>query len=227
VPATTVDPLARWHHPHYVSDTPGTGFYAGTFTITYQQFTGSEPKPERPAASWDDPALTHEDQRRLSDEYRAMLIGWGRARFTAQARTALRAAEPVWKAYLLARKGMEAQFTAFWDLADPEWNSAALKLADAHRVTVQAAEAWDETAEGLAELDHEHLATVGEEHTLTFDGVATEIGLDVGEWFISYDLDEYRNRWGRPTPLVGKVSEEIEQQKRRLKEATGLVGRGD
>jgi hypothetical protein len=235
MPATnnTADPLAAYHHPNYVSMTVQEhpyGHASATCRVEYRPFAGTEAEPRVPAAAHEDKALPYDQYQTLCREYDALRDVWAQARFTTWARTELAAAAPVWKAYSLARKGMDAQFDAFRDLEDGKWNAGALALNDAHSAALAAARKWDAAAERLASL-HTELHTVLSEDQLTtptLDSVAASLGLDIGAWCIDLDRYAYRDRHGYPehwTPLVTAVSEAIDDQRKRVQEAAALVGR--
>jgi hypothetical protein len=219
--ATAADVLARWHHPHFVAAEPDTrGYYT---KYSFRPFTGAEPKPEMPSAAWDDENLTWEDKKRLSEEYRAMEVVWGQARFKLQARPVVTKAVPVWQEYARARKAMDAVFAEFWEIEDGKWKAQTLKLADAQREALAAASEWDGVAKGLAEFQEEHVRAVGEEDALLLRQVTPDFGIDTSDWEISW-LGDYEASYRRETPLVRDLTKVIEGQKAKLREAAALLG---
>lgn len=219
--ATATDVLARWHHPHFVAAKPDArGYYT---RYSFRPFTGTEPKPEMPRAAWDDENLTWEDKKRLSDEYRAMEVVWGQARFKLQARPVVTKAVPVWQEYARARKAMDAVFAEFWEIEDAKWKAQTLKLADAQREALAAAQEWDDVAKGLAEFQEEHVRTVGEEDALLLRQVTPDFGINTSDWEISW-LGDYEASYARQTPLVRDLAQVIEGQKAKLREAAAMLG---
>ncbi|MFI1184147.1 hypothetical protein ACH4UT_32020 [Streptomyces sp. NPDC020799] len=152
---------------------------------------------------------------------------WGKQRFRTQAQAALRSAAPLWEQYAAAHARMETAFAAFRTTADTRWRAQLLTLADAQREALAAAGRWDAVAEGLAQIEHERLRTVGEEYALRLHDVAPDFGLDIGDWDISC-LDDYQRpkyHYGEfRTPLVWDLDEEIKRQREQLQEVADLAG---
>ena len=218
---TETDPLAPYHHPHFVSIVKETEW--GT-RYNFGLFTGHEPKPEVPQAAEDDKSLTWGQRCTLSREYRAARTMWGLARFRIDLRPIATKAAPIWQEYARARKAMDAVFADFWETDDNRWRAQLLKLTDAHNAALDAARRWDKEAEELAKLQEDHQRTVGEEHEEDFRQVTPEFGIDSSGWLVLWP-EEYRGTWGpKETPAVKDVRDEIKKQEERLQQVQGLAG---
>ncbi|MFD8597692.1 hypothetical protein ACFV1L_22080 [Kitasatospora sp. NPDC059646] len=220
------DRLAAYHHPHFISlrlsrDSWGNMKQAD---VTARPFTGTEPEPERPMSMYADPELTHEDRDLINAEYDVLRTAWGTANYKIRVRPLMTKAAPLWKAYTLARKELDAVFAAFWETSDVQWKAQTLKLIDSHARVLAAARAWDGIAEELAQLQNEHLRIVGEECESQLDSVGTEFGIDPSGWCIGH-ISYYRSNYYRSNgPLTQEVEDLVQEHKARLRQVTDMVG---
>jgi hypothetical protein len=218
-PAPLVD-TSRYDHPLFQRSEPGR--YEGVVTYYFAAFTGSEPEPQTPLAAYE--VLGREQTAELGRQYEAARILWSKARLRRQAAPVLTKAAPVWEAWTAAKAELERVYTAFWETADGRWRAQLLRLTDAENAAETAAGAWDESAQQLAQLADDQIAAAGHDDELRLTTVATEFGLDASDWHIDH-IGAYTNRtWGRPTPLLERLAEQINKQRERLVEVARLAG---
>ncbi|MCZ4098022.1 hypothetical protein [Streptomyces sp. H39-C1] len=136
----------------------------------------------------------------------------------------LRKAAPLWNAWTTARGELHRVFQGFWETADGRWRAQLLSLTDAERAAKAAAAAWDEVAETLARMAADQIGAAGHDEALHLTEIAQELGLDSSAWRIdSVDAYNPASYWGRETPLVESLNDEIEKQRERLREVAGLA----
>ncbi|MFB7453495.1 hypothetical protein [Streptomyces sp. NPDC056194] len=215
--------IARYCHPHFVRAEPAA---FGTVTYYFHAFSGRETRPEMPREAWDDPALTWEQKRELDSQYIVAASLWSQGRLRIQAAPVLRRAAPLWQAWTTAQAELRQTFDAFRHAPDGMWRAQLLRLTDAERSALAAAQAWDAVAEELSLLAAEQRRDATEEHELELETVARELDLDASDWVIHWP-DDYMPRsysWEHQTPVVRACTAEIEQQRERLTEVAHLAG---
>ena len=206
--------LSRFHHPNFLSARPdGHSTY-----FEFRAFTGKEPEPEVPREA----TVTREtldEYQQLRAEYAVAHGMWARARFTALAVPALKAAAPAWQACSQAQAAMEAAFGALREAGDGRWHAAVLGLIDLQEQALAAAREWDLAAAGLAQLQDQHFREAGEEFELSLRQVASDAGLDITDWHIGY-FENGGYQWG----FAEYVTQAILAQKATLREVAELAG---
>lgn len=218
---TTAPDLTSLHHPHFLAgELTFRDSYGSSYRFAFRPFTGDEPEPQLPDDLPD--GLAADDYRFLSAEYQFAYTMWAQARFRRAVIPMLQAAASLWQEYQRATKAMAAAFAAFWETGDLQWRAQILRLTDTHAQALAAARTWDEAAAGLARVQHEHLLDVGEERELDLRDVAPGAGLDIARWDID-TADAYASSWRDSWPAATAVRDEIERQKRRLKEVDELA----
>ncbi|MER6123047.1 hypothetical protein ABT173_10255 [Streptomyces sp. NPDC001795] len=228
VPADT----SRYHHPNFVSAQPSPGHIA----FRFRAFTGLEPKPEFPAAAYDDTALNWQLRGDLHDQYQAARVLWSHAWLRHQARPLLHQAAPLWTAWTTARDELTAVFEQFWSTSDGHWRAQLLRLTDAERAAAAAADAFDTVAAKLAQAVADQIDAAGWDEALELETVAKELGIDASDWPVrhvddySHPLPQYRivrggtAYWGRATPLAASAAQLIAGHRERLREVADLAG---
>ncbi|WP_167828546.1 hypothetical protein, partial [Streptomyces palmae] len=225
-PVAPASTAARYNHPLFVR-AERVERVSGGCHFYFKAFTGYEPEPVTPRAVYSDETLTSEQRRELGEQYEAALIIWSKARLRRVAEPLLRKAAPLWAAWTAARNQMQTAFQAFWQIEDGRWKAQLLRLTDAERAAAEAAQAWDEIAQQLAQAADDQVRAAGYDNELELDKVARELGLDSTDWAIQHINDYLPGRsWGEfQTPLVSELQREIKAQRARLREVAELAGR--
>jgi hypothetical protein len=220
-------------HPHVTRFTiEPYALRPGTFQAKYEYkpFTGTEPRPERPAALYDLESVEYEA---VSDLYNALLGAWARAGFTAAVREHLVDADAAWKAWTTADQALAEAYAAFDGLADGTWRSDRMALHDLQDAALKAAAEFDSAAGALARLQEDHWHDMwnsmgemdGDAQTTRYEDVATKMGISTDGWQIS-DADTYKYSWSRP--LTGRTQKTVAEQNERLdRAAKGITEAGD
>ncbi|WP_327359834.1 hypothetical protein [Streptomyces sp. NBC_01304] len=223
---TATDALAKYHHPNFISVEPGR--FQGEFRFTWKPFTGREPEPARPDASYEDESLSSEDRDRLNMEYRAAEEMWGIARFHLKARPQVTTMAPLWTTYQTAQTAMTEAFEALLSTTDNTWRAQVMKLTDLHRTALAAAEKWDQAAEELALIHKEYSEAVGPDKDRRVEDLISDYNTPTQgwkvDWYSTYEIPSYPWNQEFQTPTVKTVTEEIEQQKTRIREVADLTG---
>ncbi|WP_434600213.1 hypothetical protein [Streptomyces sp. A5-4] len=222
-PITTVPlDITRYHHPLFQRSEPGR--YQGCTTYYFAAFTGNEPEPQTPLSAHKDKVLAWEQIGELSRQYGAARILWSKARLRRQAAPVLKKAVPLWAAWTVAQAELERVYKAFWETEDGRWRAQLLRLTDAESAAEAAAGAWEEIAQQLAQLAADQVAAAGYDDELRVTEVAQEVGLDASNWHIDH-VDAYTDRfWGQPTPLLERLAQQVDTQRKRLVEVARLAG---
>ncbi|MFE5714500.1 hypothetical protein ACFQ7J_27270 [Streptomyces sp. NPDC056501] len=222
-PATAAD-LSRYHHPHFLRVAPAA---SGSFNFYFRAFTGREARPETPREVWDDATLTWAQRLDIDRQYDVARSLWSQGWLRVQASPVLRKAGPLWEAWVTAQAELQQVFAAFWSTPDGMWRARLLQLTDAEQAALAAATAWDAVAEQLSKLAAAQRRDADENDDLPLEAVALELGLDASAWDIRLP-DEYEPRpysWGDDkTPMLRRLTAEIEQQRQRLSEVGRLAG---
>lgn len=227
----TADPLAAFHHSHYLGHTILDDHY--DYRFDFRPFTGAEPEPpniDTPAgvtALRDRPDIDQigiDGWIMLRNEYWHARGLWAQARFLhLTARAALLEAVPVWEAFTSARALTEALFEQFTDLSDDRWNSQTLKLLNAHDAARDAAEAWVTAANNLliAQANHDadpRLRKPDDQmKPLTIAEAAAAAGIDITGWKIPETLND--------RSLNEEINIVTEAQRHRLEQVTFITGK--
>jgi hypothetical protein len=239
VQTTATDPLATYHHPHFLSFRRPT---ATAVEFAFKPFTGNEPKPEMPHGPYrssyiaDDgveltAGLSPDDMTALYQEYDAAQKLWATARFRQKLQAKVPKVSPVRSAYQAARTAMSDAYEALLTTSDSSWRSQIMRLAGLQDEARAAAAAWDAAEEELLTLEQTFLA----ESEYRYDdwqrpeirNVLSEYGVDATAWELN-SLDDHKPRgYGDGdflAPAAKHTAEAIEQQNHRIREVANLVG---
>lgn len=213
------DPLAPYHHPHFMS--VGSGRWTGEFKYTFKPFTGLEPRPEVPDTSKDD-KVSWDDYRTLSMEYRAATEAWAEARFHRKARPVVSSVLPkFWDDYTNAMSKLERAFDDLQGPSEVPWHSRVMGLTFLRDAVESAAKVWDREFRQVADMYEEYDKTVGEEFSQNLEHLISGYGVDVKKWHKLYN----NTSWGYTGNLLQDVVDEvIREQDKRIQEVNRLAG---
>lgn len=190
----------------------------------YKPFTGTEARPERPAALYE-LDLTAVQYDGVVDLYDAMLASWAGAQFTDAAQVLLGLADTAWKAWTAADQALTEAYAAFDGLADGTWRASRMALHDLQDTLLKAAADFDDAAAGLARLQESHWddlrKSIGEitgyDLAASYHDVATKLGISTKGWQIG-DVEDYRYSWSTRT-LTSRTQTTVAEQNERLNRA--------
>ncbi|MFB7858727.1 hypothetical protein [Rhodococcus qingshengii] len=213
------DPLASYHHPHFVSVKPGP--WLGEFQYTFKPFTGEEPQPTAPAITTD-ANISRDDLKALRKEYRAATESWAQARFHKKARPVVTTVLPgVWDAYASAMSKLEQAFLDLQNAGEGLWHSRVMALTFLRDAVVSAACDWDQEFRQVGDMYQEYFNTVGEEDAYNLSRLISGYGVDVGSWH----TEPSHGQWADVNMSLREVVDHvIDQQDKRIKKVKDLAG---
>jgi hypothetical protein len=213
---TATDRLAPYHHPHFVSVTPGA---AGQQEFTFRDFTGREPQPELTDGAWDE-TITAEDRELLWAEYRRAYELWATARFQDKGRAQVLTMSPLRRAYNVAVDNMTAAFKSLESTDSASWRAQVMRVTRLHDAALEAAQEWDAAGATLAALHKEYAQAVGAHTSVRLEDLISGFGINTTDWEVHRST-----AYGTGvTPAVAKVTNQVEQQEEQIRRVTELTG---
>lgn len=209
------DPLASYHHPHFVSAGPGEGRYI------FKPFTGEEPQPKAPSIATD-ANISWDDLKALKREYQAATESWAEARFHKSVRPVVMNVLPrFWSSYSNAMSKLEQ---AFHDLQNPgegSWHSRVMALTFLRDAVESSARTWDEEFRQVAKMYDDYYKAVGEEGAWSLDYLISDYGVDVRSWH----TEPSHGQWADMNMSLREVVDHvIDHQDQRIKKVKDLAG---
>lgn len=207
-----VQQTAAYHHPHFQSAEKNQH---NTVRLSFRPFTGEEDEPRRPAASWRDETLSRAAKDLLEEEYSMARALWRDARYVRALKRAAVGADAVWAAAGQARREMDEAFAALDRTQSGHWHAAVSTLITRQNNAMDAAKAWDEQGRRIAGVHHDYVST-----DLSPAQAYERAGVDSSGWLIG-DYYDYERR---STPLIRKLTEEIDRQRVHVRTVAFLTG---